>query len=59
MNFRFHRDAEREPYAAIEYYEGCNKGLGYDLQSKFIRSLNASQLIQKRGLFWKVTSGDA
>jgi len=30
MNFRFHSEAEQELYAAIDYYEDCNKGLGYD-----------------------------
>lgn len=30
MNVQLHRDAEKELYAAIDYYEDCNKGLGYD-----------------------------
>lgn len=30
MKFEFHPEAEKELYAAIDYYEDCNKGLGYD-----------------------------
>jgi plasmid stabilization system protein ParE len=30
MNYSFHPDAESEFIKAIEYYEGCADGLGYD-----------------------------
>lgn len=30
MIFLFHPEAEKELNAAIDYYEDCNKGLGYD-----------------------------
>ena len=30
MNYYFHPDAEYEFIKAIEYYEQCEKGLGYD-----------------------------
>lgn len=31
MSFRFHPEAERELLEAVEYYEGVEPGLGYDL----------------------------
>ncbi|MEA2103694.1 MAG: type II toxin-antitoxin system RelE/ParE family toxin [Candidatus Cloacimonadota bacterium] len=30
MNFSFHPEAEEEFYKAIDYYEMCENGLGYD-----------------------------
>lgn len=30
MNFTFHPEAEAEFKSAIEYYEDCQRGLGYD-----------------------------
>ncbi len=30
MTFSFHPEAEEEFFAAIEYYEDCKTGLGYD-----------------------------
>jgi len=30
MTFSFHPDAEAEFYGAIDYYERCETGLGYD-----------------------------
>ncbi len=30
MNYSFHPDAELEFVKSIEYYEGCENGLGYD-----------------------------
>ena len=30
MNFSFHPDAEAEFFEAIDYYESCEQGLGYD-----------------------------
>lgn len=30
MRYSFHPEAELEFFEAIEYYEGCESGLGYD-----------------------------
>jgi plasmid stabilization system protein ParE len=30
MKYAFHPEAEAEFFAAIDYYEGCGPGLGYD-----------------------------
>ena len=30
MKYAFHPEAETEFYAAIDYYENCEAGLGYD-----------------------------
>lgn len=30
MNYSFHKEAESEFFEAIDYYESCQRGLGYD-----------------------------
>src|SRR5580698_10020326 len=34
MNYFFHPEAESEFFDAIEYYEKCEKGLGYDFATE-------------------------
>lgn len=34
MTFAFHPEAETEFYAAIDYYERCASGLGYDFSAE-------------------------
>jgi plasmid stabilization system protein ParE len=54
MNFSFHPDAENEFIQAIDYYEECETGLGYDFAlevydtiNRIIRQPNAWQEIDE------------
>jgi toxin ParE1/3/4 len=39
MNFSFHPEAEIELFEAIDYYEGCEAGLGYDFSIELYSSI--------------------
>ena len=39
MNYAFHPDAENEFIQAIDYYEGCEGGLGYDFALEVYASM--------------------
>jgi hypothetical protein len=45
MNYAFHSEAEAEFKHAIDYYESCSEGLGYDFAVEVYKSL----LIRKPG----------
>ncbi len=55
MTFSFHPDAEREFNEAIEYYEGCEPGLGYDFA---IEVGTAIQSILRYPEAWSVVDED-
>jgi hypothetical protein len=45
MKFYFHEDAELEFDKAIEYYEGCQTGLGLEYTNQPINLTNSVNLI--------------
>lgn len=51
MNYLFHPEAEIELNAAIEYYEGCELGLGYDFALEVYSGI---KLIIKYPEAWQV-----
>ncbi len=55
MIFSFHPDAEAEFNEAIEYYEGCELGLGYDFS---IEVLAAIQHIINYPTAWPIIEED-
>ena len=59
MKYGFDPEAEAEFLAAIDYYEGCEPGLGYDSPWKFTRPLRILSVSQKLGLFLKMTYAGA
>lgn len=40
MKFSFHPEAEEEFFAAIDYYEDCKIGLGYDFSIEIYSSID-------------------
>jgi len=45
MTFSFHPEAELELHEAIDYYEDCERGLGYDFSIEVLGTVqNISQL---------------
>ncbi|MBF0560396.1 MAG: type II toxin-antitoxin system RelE/ParE family toxin [Nitrospirae bacterium] len=55
MTFSFHPEAEAEFNEAIEYYEGCELGLGYDFS---IEVLAAIQNIINYPIAWLIIVDD-
>lgn len=49
MNYSFHPEAEKELSAAIEYYEDCEAGLGYDLSLEVYTAIQNIITIQAPG----------
>jgi hypothetical protein len=41
MTFSFHPEAESEFHEAIDYYEGCESGLGYDFSIEVFADIPA------------------
>ncbi len=39
MTFSFHPEAESEFYEAIDYYEDCESGLGYDFSIEVLTAI--------------------
>jgi len=56
MTFAFHPDAKSEFYEAIDYYEQCEPGLGYDFS---IEVYSAIQNILTYPTAWPILEGDA
>ena len=40
MNFSFHPEAETEFFEAIEYFDGCEDGLGLDFSREIFAAIN-------------------
>lgn len=55
MNFSFHPDAEAEFFEAIDYYESCEQGLGYDFSIEIHSTI---QYIINYPSAWPPFSGD-
>lgn len=55
MTFSFHPEAQAEFEAAIEYYENCETGLGYDF---FIEAHSTVQNILNYPLAWPILETD-
>lgn len=55
MTFSFHPEAQGEFEAAIEYYENCEAGLGYDF---FIEVHSTVQNIVNYPAAWPILEGD-
>ena len=55
MTYSFHPKAEIEFYESINYYEECEKGLGYDFS---VEVYSAIQKILDYPLVWPILSGD-
>ncbi len=55
MNYSFHPEAEAEFNAAIDYYEECSAGLGWDLA---LEVTSAIQNILDYPNAWPVLDGD-
>ena len=50
MNYAFHSEAEAEFKHAIDYYESCAEGLGYDFAVEvYSQPFSKSLLVQKPG----------
>jgi len=43
MTFSFHPEAESEFRGAIDYYEGCERGLGYDFSIEVFATRDCSE----------------
>jgi hypothetical protein len=56
MKYVFHPEAEVEFVAAIDYYEDCEPGLGYDFAIEVPPS-RTSSVFQKLGPYSKTISG--
>jgi plasmid stabilization system protein ParE len=41
MNYCFHPEAEREMQDSINYYEGCQEGLGYEFAREVYKSIES------------------
>jgi hypothetical protein len=55
MTFFFHPEAEDEFFAASQYYEGCEKGLGADFM---IEVYSAIQNVMDYPAAWTILDGD-
>ena len=55
MNFSFHPEAEAEFLAAIEYYEECEQGLGFDFS---VETYSAIQRILNFPQAWSLVDHD-
>jgi toxin ParE1/3/4 len=55
MTFSFHPEAESEFYEALDYYEDCESGLGYDFS---IEVLTAIQNIVNYPTAWPLIEED-
>ncbi|MFZ2445296.1 MAG: type II toxin-antitoxin system RelE/ParE family toxin [Syntrophobacteraceae bacterium] len=55
MNFLFHPEAKEEFLSAIDYYEGCRPGLGYDFAAE-VRSTIENILSFPKA--WPVLEGE-
>ncbi len=55
MKYGFHPEAEEEFLDAIDYYEGCEPGLGYDFAIEVHSTIRISSVFQTLGLFSKTT----
>lgn len=55
MIFVFHPEAAEEFYASIDYYEECERGLGYDFS---IEVYSAIQHIINYPTAWSILEGD-
>ena len=55
MNFEYHPEAREEFYHAIDYYEDCEEGLGYDFS---IEVFSAIQNIIDYPKSWPILEGD-
>lgn len=55
MSFSFHQEAEEEFFRAIDYYESCQAGLGYDFSLEVHSTL---QKIVDYPQAWPVLDGD-
>jgi plasmid stabilization system protein ParE len=55
MTFEFHAEAETEFYAAIDYYEECQQGLGFDFSIEVHAGI---QRILDFPRAWPILEGD-
>ena len=55
MNFEFHPEADAEFFQAIDYYEECEDGLGYDFSIEIYSTI---QNILDYPAAWPVLEGD-
>lgn len=55
MRYSFHPEAEEELFEAIEYYEGCREGLGYDFVMEVYSSIDNIVDYPKA---WPILEGD-
>jgi len=55
MRYSFHPDAEAEFLEAIEYYEGCGEGLGYDFAMEVYAAIDNILAYPQA---WPILEGD-
>jgi hypothetical protein len=55
MIYSFHPEADTEFHEAVEYYEACESGLGYDFSTEVFSTL---QTIVNSPVAWPVMEGD-